>query len=124
MDKEKQRWRRLVSAKLASAEDSARPLPDDTVAILWADQRIQELEEAQRWIPVSERLPEPSGEKYGDYQDSKPVALLLNNGEWCKGHFVHSSIGGAWCSHYSPSVNEMVTHWQPLLPAPEGGERD
>ena len=69
--------------------------------------RIAELEAAQRWIPVSERLPEPytrvlacikSGYMEVDYMYSEPIV----------------DVGIA-------DFNSLdnVTHWMPLPPSPE-----
>ena len=72
-----------------------------------AEARIAELEAAQRWIPVSERLPEPytrvlacikSGYMEVDYMYSEPIV----------------DVGIA-------DFNSLdnVTHWMPLPPSPE-----
>ncbi len=69
--------------------------------------RIAELEQAQRWIPVSERLPEPyvkvlacteSGYMEVDYRYAEPII----------------EVGVA--EFYSL---ENVTHWMPLPQPPE-----
>ena len=74
-------------------------------------QRIAELEEKQRWIPVSERLPE-DGETvfviihdgFERFENGNEVARLtyLGNGNWW-----------SW-----ESERYVVTHWMPLPESP------
>ena len=81
------------------------------------------LQEATRWIPVEERLPEESGRYL--------VWLRKDNGLlW--GTTVHIARWYAGTRNFSFSVNSeitekstdlAVTHWMPLPVTPEGGER-
>ena len=86
---------------------SNRELLVKQVEIQGLTARIAELEAAQRWIPVSERLPEPytrvlacikSGYMEVDYMYSEPIV----------------DVGIA-------DFNSLdnVTHWMPLPPSPE-----
>ena len=72
--------------------------------LIEARQRIRELEEAQRWIPVSERLPENSGRVFIHMGNKYEVIASL-----VKGKFINDA--GSECSN--------VTHWRPLPEPPE-----
>ena len=63
--------------------------------------RIAELEEAQRWIPVSERLPE-----FGD------VVLVCDSKGYVNKDFRYEA-DGKW------KLTDFVRHWMPLPPNPE-----
>ena len=84
-------------------------------------------EEAQRWIPVSERLPEDVGSylvyyhewsngdflpKYDDYRIR--VMRFMNNGKWC--------MPVCTDKRCEADTNREVTHWQPLPQPPQKGE--
>ena len=76
-----------------------------------------ELKEAQRWVPVGERLPENDDwvlarVLYSDVPDdfSTLFAWHSYSGRW------HVNTGK------EDTVNMPVTHWQPLPAAPEKGE--
>jgi uncharacterized small protein (DUF1192 family) len=80
---------------------------------------IDRLKEAQRWIPVGERLPEKNttdlGEEYivklgGSYNIVCP--MNYQDGEWYTGGWGTSRT--RW--------NRVVTHWQPLPEPPKDGE--
>jgi len=72
------------------------------VAVLYA--RIAELEEAQRWIPLSERLPE-----FGD------VVLVCDSKGYVKKDFRYDA-DGKWM------LTDFVRHWMPLPEAPKERE--
>ena len=77
-----------------------------------ADARIAELEEAQRWIPVSERLPE----------DRVTILAAFNNREiltakYYKYYEGFGSVENYWRIEGWHSGN--VTHWMPLPQPPE-----
>lgn len=85
---------------------SQKWMPDLAEELLQTRQRIRELEEAQRWTPVTERLPDvPNGqgwflcclldEGHNQYQDK----ILFLDGEWI--------------------TFATVTHWRPLPEPPE-----
>jgi hypothetical protein len=67
------------------------------------DNRVLRLKEAQRWVPVSERMPEKSG-----------LCLAILDYKFCQ---CVEAITGDWF------VNSMqihnVTHWMPLPEPPE-----
>ena len=84
-----------------------------------AEKRIAELEAAQRWIPVKERLPDDVGSylvyyhewsngdflpKYDDYRIR--VMRFINNGKWC--------MPVCTDKRCEADTNREVTHWQPL----------
>ena len=60
--------------------------------------------EQQLWIPVSERLPEKSG----DYQVVRAINQLPTTREYCAKSLM-------WISH------DTVTHWKPII-LPEQAE--
>ena len=71
--------------------------------------RIAELEAAQRWIPVSERLPE----------DEKTVIVAINDvlehtNEVARLTYLGNSNWWSW-----KSERYIVTHWMPLPEPPE-----
>jgi len=73
--------------------------------------RIAELEEANRWIPVSERLPE----------DKQDVFALTQNGDFKAPRFLNDGDTPCWRRSDSSYCDELkhFTHWRPLPSAPE-----
>ena len=69
------------------------------------EEYIAELEAAQRWIPVSERLPE-------DWT----MVLFTNGVTRGIGQFDKDGFYDYW---YEYSFNKPVTHWMPLPNPPE-----
>jgi len=102
-------------------------LIDAASALEAADKRVKELEAAQRWIPVGERLPDDVGSylvyyhewsngdflpKYDDYRIR--VMRFMNNGKWC--------MPVCTDKRCEADTNREVTHWQPLPQPPQKGE--
>lgn len=70
------------------------------------------LREKQRWIPVTERLPERDVQVLGWYKDNpfsqyRPEVVAWN--------------GNGWVFVYAHRYVTKVTHWMPLPKAPEDG---
>ena len=91
-----------------------------------AEKRIAELEAAQRWISVEERLQDDVGSylvyyhewsngdflpKYDDYRIR--VMRFMNNGKWC--------MPVCTDKRCEADTNRDVTHWQHLPRPPEKG---
>jgi Protein of unknown function (DUF551) len=76
--------------------------------LLEAAQRLEELVEERRWVPVGERLPQDNVAVLccGDGVGAEMV--WRENGQW------HLSWVG------TPISDSTYTHWQPLPPGPEG----
>ena len=76
------------------------------------NRRIAELEAQQRWIPVSERLPEKH----------ECVLLLMKSKRYGVGvgigHRLSSERHG-WMVTYLPMPYDEITHWMPLPNPPE-----
>lgn len=71
------------------------------------------LRENQRWIPVTERLPERDVQVLGWYKDNpfsqyRPEVVAWN--------------GNGWVFVYAHRYVTNVTHWMPLPKAPEDGD--
>ena len=100
---------------------------DAAAALEAAEKRIAELEAAQRWISVEERLPDDVGSylvyyhewsngdflpKYDDYRIR--VMRFMNNGKW--------RMPVCTDKRCEADTNREVTHWQHLPQPPEKGE--
>jgi len=93
------------------ATEMQRPID---IGIVWAADRISTLEEAQRWIPVSERLPENYQRVIAcgtDYANEPVGAAKFIDGKWYDQDVVDNC--GDWERLYN------VTHWLPLPAPPE-----
>lgn len=76
-----------------------------------ADKELAELREANRWIPVSERLPEKEGDYLGYYSLEKVTfKARYRHGEWSA--LSNESYSALW----------RVTHWKPMPEPPQKGE--
>lgn len=70
------------------------------------DARIAELEAAQRWISVDERLPEAGDIVLAHLPDYQEVVII---NKWPKRQAT-SRLGSSW------NESSRVTHWMPLPP--------
>ena len=92
-----------------------------------AEKRVKELESAQRWIPVTERLPEQPPDFVG--KDGK--LYFVSSGDF----LVADAESNVYVAHYTFGCSSMnyfwyhnsltplrnVTHWQPLPQPPQKG---
>lgn len=99
--------------RLAAYEETGL-LPEEVMLL---KQRIAELEEQHRWIPVTERLPKlipcDAGTAYSEavnvLTEGRKVLTAVWNGKW---FICDEEFWEAW--------GEKITHWTPvLLPLPE-----
>ena len=87
-----------------------------------ADKRVKELEEAQRWISVKERLPTVSeyrnGDKFKSMDSNELVPFLVccEDTEIPFRAFYDGKNWGDGCG------KQNVTHWQKLPQPPQKGE--
>lgn len=109
---------------------TGKALLDDYKRLLFENrnlkERIAELESAQRWVPVSERLPEEDGQYVG-YTNTGLVGT-----HWLvDGHFVVTysceqnwlTTPTSWILESASGGDVYVTHWMPLPEPPEERER-
>ena len=91
---------------------SGKALLDDYKRLLFENrnlkERVAKLEAAQRWIPVSERLPELD-------QD----VLAIVEGDIVTGHFYQQWDGEIYFSSDDEGAMMVATHWMPLPNPPE-----
>ena len=92
----------------ADAEDAAELL----TLIVGLESRIAELEEKQRWIPVSERMPEDGEHVLAAYVDTMLTAAYYRH---------HIAFGGVdnWWDVGEGWHTGNPTHWMPLPQLPE-----
>ena len=70
--------------------------------------------EKPRWIPVTERLPEPEEDVLVLFPHNKAVAYMLDDGRW------QVNSGDGWSTNIDLEGGEKgPTHWMPL-PSTEG----
>jgi hypothetical protein len=77
--------------------------------------RIKELEQAQAWIPVDERLPD-------DTSATSPVLVFgryVNKNIYPWAYWTAYLIDGEWHNDVDHFCIEEVTHWMPLPQPPE-----
>lgn len=87
----------------------------------WQDERIGALADhllvngvtVQRWIPVTERLPEPFVTVIVQMPEERPLPTV----DW---GFV--SKKGEWYANYFDREHGEVTHWMPMPEPPKEGE--
>ena len=113
-----------LEARIAELEAELKELQDDFVssqnmlggAVLEIERRannVHELEAAQRWIPVGERLPEKEDGYLTAYRTKDAIGAVtlrvyVGGGRWFDGNIDYE---------VSP---QNVTHWMPLPVPPEG----
>lgn len=109
----------LIEHLTADVEDLRKELEwkDKVIALAQRKQAEAEAErdalrEKQRWIPVTERLPERDVQVLGWYKDNpfsqyRPEVVAWN--------------GNGWVFVYAHRYVTNVTHWMPLPEAPEKG---
>ena len=97
---------------------NTRPIEDaQAQEIARLEQRIRELEEHQRWIPVSERLPEVDTrvEIFGGFEQTTHIGYYREHAtQW------DSEDGGYW---HGKNFG-LITHWRPLPPPPKSEKED
>ncbi|MFA5154338.1 MAG: DUF551 domain-containing protein [Clostridia bacterium] len=93
------------------------PMFDEVTRLRLEIERLQSVEKAQEWIPVSERLPEPNKriQFFGGFEQTTHIGYYREHAtQW------ESENGGFW--HGRNFI--LITHWQPLPPPPTGGKND
>lgn len=104
----------------AVAKHIAASRPENVLTLI---ARIRELEQAQRWIPCSERLPDMEGDAS---TESAVVQIFFddpnqNSGLIKAGFYCHEEQ--AWYLDYGNAVlhefDEDPTHWMPLTEPPK-----
>ena len=121
----------LIERLTAEVADLRKELEWKDMVIALAQRKQAEAEaerdalrEKQRWIPVTERLPEKQGWYHVAIRDEKTkriaVEIDLYSIETAKnfGHEIGFCKDGRW------DGREKVIAWMPLPEAPEGGEKD
>jgi len=87
-----------------------------------ADNRVKEMEEAQRWIPCAERMPTESEYRNGDKfksMDSNELVPFLVCCEDTEIPFRAFCDGKNWGDGWG---KQNVTHWRKLPQPPQKGE--
>lgn len=118
----------MTSEKLdrTEAEFMAIGVDDDeknaAFALCYTEELFAALRESmarERWIPVSERLPEPGTEVLmWERYDNKPYVghRGLKDGKWNRTVYDFNVVGNAYIT---TAPDTTVTHWKPITP-PEG----
>ncbi len=96
---------KLISALRILARDIQSGDGCANACLLEVANRLAELVEERRWVPVGERLPEVGS-----------LVLAFINGEVMEATFV----GGGGLAWQTDRGGFNATHWQPLPPGPEG----
>lgn len=79
----------------------------------------------QRWIPVSEGLPDLHTDEYEEldgsrmqFEVSDPVWVMTESGCQTKAQYEYGPVFQGWVGEFGETVR--ATNWMPLPPAPEG----
>lgn len=128
-NREKPDWEKLSEklVELTECDDQQTSVYQDGVIAgaekIWNDyvtplqSRIKELEDQQRWIPVNERLPEPSVQ-----YDSKGTNQKFNKVQIYSPSTIGVDTGHYWGTDANGPMKGWsimgVTHWQPLPTPP------
>ena len=97
----------LISALRILARDIQSGDGCANACLLEAAQRLEELVEERRWVPVGERLPE---------EPRRVLAMVPS----VYGPQVAFVINGKWQDGTDYPIGGRVTYWLPLPPGPEG----
>ena len=105
--------------RIKATPDYTSTMPDTVInTILDA---LRQMRKPSKWIPVSERLPEPINQTSGtDIKNTYLVARYENCNP--KGYFYGYQLARYWKSGWSGidgSYSLSVTHWMPLPKPPE-----
>jgi hypothetical protein len=102
----------LISALRILARDIQSGDGCANACLLEAAQRLAELVEERRWVPVGERLPTVQGDD-----------VLTARGPWGDGGYSIARgwwNGECWMFYGSDRDSPPVAFWMPLPPGPEG----
>ena len=88
-----------------AAIDAIMGEPTDAHYPSWYAERLEQLPSAQRWIPMSEQLPEKDGRYLCSYGKHIHITQMINH------HF----------RHYGEIADHLISAWMPL-PEPWEGE--
>lgn len=117
---EAERYFMEAPINIMMAKDSGCPLNAVWEMAIYCDTTLRQYwkeeweKEAERWIPVTERLPEAKVDVLAvmHYKDGRTA---VNQG-W------YSALNEQWYIGVA-GIHAPVTHWMPLPDAPEEGER-
>lgn len=100
-----------MSVPAAIHSQGEKSVGDDYYALGWNACRaamLQGAEPVQEWIPCSERMPEVEGHY-----------LVWANASKLEGYCNHQDIAAYQAGQWSNEFGWLVTHWMPLLAAPQ-----
>lgn len=103
----------LVTELEYTAEEYSSVSPGEGDILMRAAERIRELEQAMRWVPVTERLPE-RGQAILFYVGAYSE---IHSGTWQDASFLEHDGYSSWPAHDDPRYG--VTHWMPLPEPPK-----
>ena len=109
LEKQSEHWHRLYQVKSDLLDGCERGFTPELEQL---QKRIAELESKQRWIPVSERLPEV-GKYVFLFMVSKTYGVGIGTG------YVPKDKKYQWVVTQMPIPYDEITHWMPLPELPE-----